>query len=358
MLRVNHGALVGRWVRGSSLVLVIACGGSDATSVSMLGLGAEGAPGATENAASTHPIAFISNRYTGERSDIARMSLDGEVLAITRGVDAYHPRWSGDGDSIAFREQIENTYAEVGLVAPDGTERVALTSGEQAIFGEFPVNWAPGGRAVAFASRHEAETTRIWLVPREGGAGEPWVANDNTDRRELAWSPDGARVAYADYHHGAARHSDGITKDLWVADALDPSRAVNVTAGRVYAPINVRWAPDSRRVAFQAFALDADGAIEGIGSHEQDGPYMPPDYETFFVDLDTAELTRVTNDAAEESGLAWSPDGSELLISSQRDGDFDLWLFAVSDPGQSRNLIDDDDYPYDDRWPDWFAGSR
>lgn len=340
-----------------ALGLAAACGSSDTTSVSVFELeeGSAEAP-ATEGTAASHPIAFQSNRYTAELTDIHRLALDGDVLQVTRGAGADQPRWSPSGDAIAFREQIDNTYAEVGLVAPDGTERVLLTSGEPSVFLEYPVNWTPDEAGIVFAARPDAELTRIWVAPRNGGPRQPLFADDSIDRRELAWSPDGRRIAYADYDRGAARHGDGISRDIWVADALEPSRAVNVTSGRVHAPVQVRWAPDARRVAFQAYALAADGSIEALAPHEQSGPYVPPDYETFIVDVDTGALTRVTDDVADEKGLAWSPDGSGLLVASERDGDLDLWLIPLDDPSQARNLIDDNDLPSDDQAPDWFQG--
>ncbi|HTV20221.1 MAG TPA: hypothetical protein VMG12_16165 [Polyangiaceae bacterium] len=353
-MRGCWAAAVCRWICRSAPLFAVACSGSDETSITQLAL--RGTPAG--DAAPSHPIAFASNRYSDERSDIVSMALDGSVQPVTQGQSAFQPRWSPSGSSLAYREQVENTYAEVGLVAPDGTERVVLTTGELSIFGEFPVAWAPDESGVAFATRREGDTTRIWFVPREGGPGAPWLAGDSVDRRELAWSSDARRIAFADYDRGASRHSDGISKDLWVADAADPLRAINVTMGRVYAPINVRWAPDSRRIAFQGYALAADGSIEAISAHEESGPYMPPDYETFIIDVDTTELTRVTADAADEKGVAWSPDGTELLISSDRDGDFDLWLVSLVEPGRDLDLIDDNDDPFDDYWPDWFAARR
>lgn len=348
---------IGSTLISFGLLMFNGCGGSDTSRVQPEPNGVS-TDGASDVLSSTHPIAFTSDRASPDRPDIHLLALDGGVLTVTAVGGLHWPRWSPSGSSIAFREQIENTFAEVGLVDPDGTERVLLTAGEPSIFGDFPVNWTLDEARLAFASRRGPDATRILVVPRDGGASEELFVDDTIDRREIAWSNDGRRVAYPDYDRAAATHGDGISKDIWVADATNPSQAINLTQGRVHAPFEVHWSPDSRTIAFQAFARAADGSLEGVADHEAAGPYVPPDPETFIIDADTASLTRVTDDDADERGLAWSPDGTQLIVSSKRDGDSDLWLIPLDDPSQARNLIDDDDDPSEDLEPDWFPGSR
>jgi Tol biopolymer transport system component len=49
---------------------------------------------------------------------------------------------------------------------------------------------------------------------------------------------------------------------------------------------------------------------------------------------------------------AWAPDGQSLYVSSDRDGDYDIWQVPLDAPELARNLIDDADNPRDDSMPD------
>jgi TolB protein len=338
---------------------VTACGSADETGiVSTVGPARPAIEQAAASLLATHPIVFASDRAEPGSSDLYLLSLDGDVRRVTWTGGMALPKWSPRGDDITFREQIENSRAEVGLITPDGSEQVLLTDGEDAVFWSFAPNWALDGEAIAYASRREPETTWLWEVSRQGGSPARVFRDDLFNRREIAWSPDGQHLAYADYDRAAATHGDGISLDIWVASAAAPAAAVNLTQGRVHAPINLRWSPDSTRIAFQAFALNADGSVEGTEVHVEEGPYLPPDEELFVLDASSGDLTRLTDNDANDREPSWSPDGQSMVIMSDRDGDDDIWLLPLNATDPARDLIDDAADPNADDAPDWFWGSR
>src|SRR5688572_31027339 len=100
-MRGNCSAIVCCWLCCSAPLFAIACSGSDTTSVTLPALSEEPA----EDVAPRHPIAFTSNRYAAERSDIVSMALDGAVQQVTQGLSVHQPRWSPSGGSLAYREQ-------------------------------------------------------------------------------------------------------------------------------------------------------------------------------------------------------------------------------------------------------------
>src|SRR4030095_3555963 len=59
-------------------------------------------------------------------------------------------------------------------------------------------------------------------------------------------------------------------------------------------------------------------------------------------------LKRVTNNSANNSQPAWSPDGSKLLFETDRDGNLEIYVMSVD--GELLQLTDD---PADDVSPDW-----
>jgi Tol biopolymer transport system component len=68
-------------------------------------------------------------------------------------------------------------------------------------------------------------------------------------------------------------------------------------------------------------------------------------------------VTRLTDNDAEDECPAWAPDGQSLLISSNRDGDFDLWIVPLDAPDQAENLIDDASVPRRDEMPSWYVAA-
>ena len=101
------------------------------------------------------------------------------------------------------------------------------------------------------------------------------------------------------------------------------------------------------------YALAANGKVEGLAAHSANAS-SPPDTEIFVLTVASGELTRLTDNTAEDFSPTWSPDGNELLISSDRDGDLDLWVLPVAAPEEARNLIDDSADPRDDQFPSWY----
>ena len=72
--------------------------------------------------------------------------------------------------------------------------------------------------------------------------------------------------------------------------------------------------------------------------------------EIYLVRGSARDLTRLTSDPAYDLWPALSPDGSEVAFVSTRDGDPDVYVLRVDDPGSIRQLTDE---PGNDFAPAW-----
>jgi dipeptidyl aminopeptidase/acylaminoacyl peptidase len=72
--------------------------------------------------------------------------------------------------------------------------------------------------------------------------------------------------------------------------------------------------------------------------------------EIYLMRRSAADLTRLTVDPASDLWPALSPDGSEVVFVSTRDGDADVYVLRVDDPGSIRQLTDE---PGNDFAPTW-----
>ena len=156
-----------------------------------------------------------------------------------------------------------------------------------------PTQQAVGEPKVAF--RETGESFRIGQKIRVLDLADGSVSRYNNDwvrESSPSWGPDGSELAGA-----AAR--DGDVEDIFVSSGGDrPRRWLTEHPAPDTDPA---WSPDGSRIAFVS---------------RRDGPA-----ELYVVDIDGANITRVTEDPWHSLAPSWSPNGTRLVYRSQWDGD-------------------------------------
>lgn len=308
--------------------------------------------------APSFPIVFRSNRSAEGSYELYVTRADGsQPQRLTRGGDFLLPRWSPDGSRILFRrlQQGEVASADIGIVSANGAEVTMLTTGENPTLFSLTVSWSPDGARIAFGSSVPNEGISIYGMAPSGGQRERLLPEVVAYQREATWSPvDATRIVYIE----AA--SDGRATALRLIDADNPGAGLDLTTGKAALPEQPRWSPDGTRIVFAGFSLNPDGTIKGLpGSTPLDGgvPHIV-NLDLFVLELATGEVTQLTDSLGDDYEPAWSPDGTQILFTSARDGDEDLWLMPLADPEQAINLIDDNLDRHQDGGADWYAPPR
>ena len=75
----------------------------------------------------------------------------------------------------------------------------------------------------------------------------------------------------------------------------------------------------------------------------------PTDFEIYLLSLETGELKMITDSSGVNVHPSWSPDGSNLVFMSDRDGDWEI--FSMDARGNNLNKLTNNDA--DDRFPRW-----
>jgi Tol biopolymer transport system component len=156
-----------------------------------------------------------------------------------------------------------------------------------------------------------------------------------------AWSADGRRIVF---QHDAD-DSDDMGRDLWVINA-DGKNRINITNTPNVDEWRPAWFPSGNKIAY---------AREGIGASAIDSAI-----EVLTLD-DSSKVTKTTR-LTEDGGFpAVSPNGKRLAFVSDRDGDAEIYVMRTDAPEgpNNRPVKLTDNATYSDSQPDWSPdGSR
>jgi Tol biopolymer transport system component len=356
-----------------------------------------------------HLVAFQSNRDGRPRIWIKQLASGGEE-PVTDGPDS-RPRFSPDGSALLFARDEGGALSiyRQGLVG--GAARKVIDEASDA-------DWSPDGTRLAFTrSRVEDGTSVSFLGLTDGrGSDERILLRLDKLLSKPRWSPDGSALAVLQTPFGGGVGQSGIL-------LVDPETGEWQPVGRSRAQISsAAWAgtrslvfawSDSisgdqgdplSRLVFHALptgaertlfwtenlfpflgqrldattvdVLGADSLVFHRGSTRQtlreigvagagkrlltrtEGidrqPYYSSDgrqvlfssnrsgnLDLWRLDLDTGAVRQLTDDPGQDYDPALSPDGQRLIWTSDRSGNFEIWIAGVDGSG-ARQVSDDD----------------
>jgi Tol biopolymer transport system component len=149
-------------------------------------------------------------------------------------------------------------------------------------------DWSPDGTRLAFAewSYKVPDPRGIYVLDlRTGGTTRlTHCVNDCVYQQDIDWSPDGSKIAYSDDGGG-----------IFVMGA-DGSNQTRLPTGSVEGPSNPSWSPDGTRIAFSGYK--GDNSL------------------VFTMNLDGSDLTPLNEGPGPEGpgSPSWSPDGTKIAF--------------------------------------------
>ena len=210
--------------------------------------------------------------------------------------------------------------------------------------------FSPDGRWIAFTDRDLTHFRSIHVVRREGG-GEREVVKRNGGS-SLAWTPDGQALVYEEPENFRLFR---VRSDLRVFD-LRTRKARWITRGVRARDPDV--APDGRTIVFvrqegdrsdlAVVSLDGSG-LRDLTRSEADTQWSAPRWsptgdalvasrwlpggalDIVRVDPTSGAAAPLTLDRAKDVEPAWTPDGTQVIFRSDRDGVSNLYAVRVAD---------------------------
>ena len=262
------------------------------------------------------------------------------------------------------------------MMNADGSALTNLTNSPD-MMDRSPV-WSPDGNQIAFESvpRLGKGDNRNIYAMNIGSSSLVQLTNHPEWDESPSWSPDGSRVAFL-----SDRDQNGY-QELYVINA-DGSGLTKLIYSPDWGVSDYAWHPNGGSIAFSYFSygVSATDVVFGISVINTDGSgltnltqssawdsgasWSPDgsqivfdserngDWDVYIMNTDGTGVTNITNQPGNQSGAVWSPDGTKIAFSSDQDGDRDIYLMNADGSGLLQITDNDaDDYPSD--WkPSW-----
>jgi serine/threonine-protein kinase len=258
-----------------------------------------------------YTLRFESSTPGARETAIAAVDLatGAETVVIP---NAAHPVFLPNGELLFVRnETVFLVGFDASQLKPTGAERPVVAG--VSVGASHAAQFAVGGtRLVYVAAGFNDVDDRYMVVWRDLSGDERVLLAGPGSYRDLRLSPDGRRLAYADFPES----SRGAATDLWVAD-LQRDVKVRLAGGAAgeWRPV---WTNDGRNIIY----ADTTGGIRRVRA---DG---------------SGAAEKLTTTTASQVPVSISPDSKFLAYHEERDFTADIWILPLDPVGPPRKFFD------------------
>jgi len=183
-------------------------------------------------------------------SDVFVMDADGSDLRqVTRSQQrvlgnndwVFFPRWSPDGETIAYISDRTTFYPMLWTMRPNGANPRQVSLPRNGLDAIDAYAWAPDGTRIA-ATRFDGSLSQIHVIELTPPGRSRAITSEPGGALDPSWSPDGASIAYA-----AREGRRNIIKVIDAQGTGSPITLVQTDMAR--AP---RWSPSGSALAYVA----------------------------------------------------------------------------------------------------------
>ena len=238
---------------------------------------------------------------------------------------AFNPKISPDGRRVVYELQStnweDNSFDRNLWIADIANGEVRqLTSAKKSSTG---ANWSPDGKWIAFVSDRAAQISgstadkkQLYVISADGGEAQQ-LSKSETDVGGFEWAPDSRRIAFAatdpepktlkdrkeKYGEYSVVHADYQMAHLWAIDLPDATtnavpEAKRLTEGEAFSVGSFAWSPDGTRIAFSG-QKDPDF----ISSFSSD---------IYILTVADKAVKKIVNTPGPDTNPKWSPDGKKI----------------------------------------------
>lgn len=268
-------------------------------------------------------IAYLSDHPTGEDDnnyDIYTMSLDGsnkQRLTYLGGTD---PTFNNDGSLISFLSNDHIPY-EISVMNSDGSNVKQLThthmdkaSRTSPRFIRKPC-FSPDGRWIYFLAilySRDDSVREIHRINLDDSTIDQ-ISHTNEDIVDYIISPDGKTIVLTSLY---TDQKSGIMRSIVYTIGSDGSDQKQIMESN-----GMNWigsfSPDSKWIVF-------------CSNRDKKSTDVTRNWDIYLIRTDGSELVRLTDNDSLDTEPVFSPDGSMIAFSSDRDGNREIYLGYIS----------------------------
>lgn len=147
---------------------------------------------------------------------------------------------------------------------------------------------------------------------------------------EAVVSPDGKKIVFTSRRNGDL--------DLYLMD-IDGSNLEQLTTKKGYDG-GAFFSPDSKKIVWRAYYPEGEEETARYDALLADDSIEPMALQIYTMDLESREVTQVTDNGAANFGPYWHPDGERIIYCSNQDDpqgrDFNLYLIGADGSNNKR----------------------
>jgi len=297
-------------------------------------------------------VTKIDRAQNRRNSSIWMVATDGSRPPwqfTTSPQSASSPRWSPDGQSLAFTSARPDNQASAGsaeqprpqvyVLSMVGGEARRVTSLKNGVSN---FQWSPDGNRLVVVSRigpsdgrteskdrsdvrhyknssykfndsgwFDDRRTHLWVVDIKAGNAKQITEGDDWNDSDPQWSPDGTKLAFVSNRSGK-EYEDNRNSDVWVISATGGS--LTKISDHDESDNSPRWSPDGRTIAFTGELHDRDHPKVFLAPASGGAPSV----------LAANGLDLIP------TGLEWASDGKSIYFESGVKGEFQLFRIDLA----------------------------
>lgn len=241
---------------------------------------------------------------------------------------AFNPKISPDGKRVVYevvKTNWEENAFERNLWIADvaSGETHALTTAKKS---STSPAWSPDGKWIAFLSDRPAQIAgtpegkrQLYVISADGGEAQQ-VTKAESDISDFDWAPDSKRIAFSmsdpetkamkdrkeKYGEYSVVHGDYQMTHLWVVEFSNGSATAaepkRLTEGDKFSVNDLAWSPDGTRIAFSA---QRDPDLISIGTED-----------LYVVNVNDKTVRKIVSTPGPDGNPHWSPDGKKIAFQT------------------------------------------
>jgi dipeptidyl aminopeptidase/acylaminoacyl peptidase len=241
---------------------------------------------------------------------------------------AFNPKISPDGKRVVYevgKTNWEENAFERNLWIADvaSGETHALTTAKKSSTNPA---WSPDGKWIAFLSDRPAQIAgtpegkkQVYVISADGGEAQQ-VTKVESDVSDFDWAPDSKRIAFSmsdpetkamkdrkeKYGEYSVVHSDYQMTHLWLVEFSSGSATAaepkRLTEGDKFSVNDLAWSPDGTRIAFSA---QRDPDLISIGTED-----------LYVLNVNDKVVKKIVSTPGPDGNPHWSPDGKKIAFQT------------------------------------------